>query len=364
MEKSGKLIKAYRATEDKIEVEAVLIGMPKTPLSELAHQLAMLGGQNTLSEEEQFKLRYLELPRYEYGAQPLPVNVSGPGVDLSRVLPIEILVKVIELLSPPTCLILAEVNKSFSQILKEESFWKTYCERLLRSPLLKEYNKVLDNNTLSFKRLAFHVFGNPDRFVFYSNWTAHQQLERSKTDEKEAKDIKKQIKKKKFPLLFRFETLYAHDFEIRLPHCNFNNYLIAINLTEYEWQIEHEEGLKDYLWLCAEAIKKFCSKVLEEKKKTVPVKKHKWIEVNYTIIFTGFTSLHQKFFENGAELMRQGARFHSLDQISTYFNMLLANTPYPPRMTFMTEVSNKDMMQQVYLAILDLLYFSSMSKMY
>jgi hypothetical protein len=39
----------------------------------------------------------------------------GPGVDLSRVLPIEILVKVIELLSPPTCLILAEVNKFFSQ---------------------------------------------------------------------------------------------------------------------------------------------------------------------------------------------------------------------------------------------------------
>jgi hypothetical protein len=51
--------------------------MPKTPLAELAHQLAMFGGQNTLSEEEQFKLRYLELPRYEYGAQPLPVNVAG-----------------------------------------------------------------------------------------------------------------------------------------------------------------------------------------------------------------------------------------------------------------------------------------------
>lgn len=59
--------------------------MPKTPLSELAHQLAMLGGQNTLSEDEQFKLRYLELPRYEYGAQPLPVNVSGTRRNFDRI---------------------------------------------------------------------------------------------------------------------------------------------------------------------------------------------------------------------------------------------------------------------------------------
>lgn len=59
--------------------------MPRTPLAEIAHQLAVLGGQSSFSEAEQFKLQYLELPRYEYGAKPLPANVTGNIGNFDRI---------------------------------------------------------------------------------------------------------------------------------------------------------------------------------------------------------------------------------------------------------------------------------------